>query len=108
MNAHAATQIIIARLDGSDRAAADGVCVVGSSPVLALCRALVEAGFDPAAALHVFRGDVLALLVRSIGEAARLEVASSGIGFTALRRRPPAAPNAPAATGHRARREAAA
>jgi len=49
--------------------------------VLALCRELVEAGHDPGRQLHVYRNGVLALRVRSIGEAARLSIRGDGVGF---------------------------
>lgn len=52
-----------------------------SAPVLELCRALVAAGHDPASRLDAYRGDVLCLQVRSIGEAARLEINGHGTGF---------------------------
>jgi hypothetical protein len=51
------------------------------APVPALCRALVVAGHDPHRPLHVYRGHVLALVVGSIGDGARLRVAIHGIGF---------------------------
>jgi hypothetical protein len=52
--------------------------------VCALCRRLVEAGHDPATPMEVYRGQTLALHVRSIGEAAKLTVteAESGPRFT--------------------------
>jgi hypothetical protein len=53
------------------------------SPVLKLCRKLIEGGHDPATPLHAYRGDTLCLKVRSIGEAARLRVSSGG-GFEPL------------------------
>src|SRR5262249_9799 len=59
--------------------------VQSSSPVLLLCSRLIDAGHDPATPLHVYRGDVLALRVRSIGEAVRLEVNAKGTGFIAHR-----------------------
>ena len=55
--------------------------VRASAPVLALCRELVEAGHDPACELHVYRKGVLALRVRSIGQAARLSIRGDGVGF---------------------------
>ena len=55
--------------------------VRASAPVLALCRELVEAGHDPGFQLHVYRKGVLALRVRSIGEAARLSIRGDGVGF---------------------------
>jgi hypothetical protein len=74
------------------------VTVTSSSPVLALCRKLFERGHDPARPLHAYRGDTLALRVRSIGEAARLEVNGGGTGFRPATRSgagPPIAPTAP-------------
>jgi len=58
-----------------------GIVGRGPSPVLKLCRLLVDAGHDPAAPLEAWRGGVLCLRVRSIGEAAGLRVASHGAGF---------------------------
>jgi hypothetical protein len=46
-----------------------------------LCRKLVEAGCNPATRLEAFRGETLGLKVRSIGEAAKLEIAGSGVGY---------------------------
>jgi hypothetical protein len=74
-----------AELIGSDTATALGIAVRSSSPVLALCRKLLEVGFDHTTPLEAWRGDTLCLRVSSIGEAAVLEVAPHGVGFT----RPP-------------------
>jgi hypothetical protein len=74
-------QAIRADLIGSDTAVALGLIINSSSPVLALCRALVEAGHDPAIPLEAYRGNVLCLRVRSIGEGARLELNGHGTGF---------------------------
>ena len=63
-----------AQIIGSGRCSAEGHTGRGLSPVLALCRKLVEAGFDPGLPLHAYRGDILCLTVRSIGEGARLTV----------------------------------
>jgi hypothetical protein len=70
-----------AELIGADCAAALGIEAHGSSPVFALCRALVEAGHDPATPLEAYRGETLALRVESIGQAAKLRVAPHGVGF---------------------------
>jgi hypothetical protein len=79
------TDPIEAELTGSNecraRDRARGITVRSSSPVLALCRALVGAGYDPGPPLHVYRGKMLALKVRTIGEGARLRVSGSGTGF---------------------------
>jgi hypothetical protein len=60
------------------RCIAEGIEAIAEAPVLALCRKLVEAGHDPTSPMEVYRGDVLALHVRSIGEAARLEIGRAG------------------------------
>ena len=76
--------MIRAELEGSETATAAGITVRTGSPVIALCKALVAAGHDPAEPMEVFRGSTLALRVRSIGEGARLVVAGNGVGFRRL------------------------
>jgi hypothetical protein len=67
--------MIRAELLGLSQATAPGITVSGRhAPVLSLCRALIEAGHDPAAALEAYRGTTLCLRVRSIGEGAALTV----------------------------------
>ena len=53
---------------GSDRCTALGITTIGRAPVLAVCRLLIEAGYDPATPLGVYRGEILCLRVRTIGE----------------------------------------
>ena len=65
---------IVAQITGSNRCDAEGLTVTGHAPVLAMCRRLIEAGYDPARPLHAYRGDTLCLKVRSIGEGAKLTV----------------------------------
>jgi hypothetical protein len=72
---------IRAQITGSDECAALGLVVRSSSPVLLLCRKLIAAGVDPDRQLQVYRGETVCLVVRSIGEAARLEISSGGTGF---------------------------
>src|SRR5262249_58134740 len=79
-------QAIIAELVGSNASTAAGITVVDHAPVLALCRALVTAGQDPNRPLHAYRGDVLCLRLRSIGEGARLTVEDDQHGQPRLRR----------------------
>jgi hypothetical protein len=101
---------IVAQLSDSDTCTALGLTAQSSSPILQLCRQLVAAGHDPALPLHAYRGDTLALIVRSIGEGARLEINAYGTGFRPRREAdaaPPIAPSAPARTGHRATHETA-
>ncbi|HYI26319.1 MAG TPA: hypothetical protein VD863_00555, partial [Bradyrhizobium sp.] len=85
------TQAIRAELTGSNQVAAADITVTSTTPVLLLCRQLLAAGLNPDQAVDVFRGATLALRVRSIGEAARLEIAGDGVGFRPSRQ-PDAAP----------------
>ena len=83
---------IRAELRGDNICDSCGITVRSSIPVLALCRKLVQAGHDPATPLEAYRGDVLCLRVRSIGDGARLEISGEGTGFR-QRRQPDAAPS---------------
>jgi len=76
-----ATYLINAELIGEDTCSAAGITARCSDPVLGLCRKLVAAGFDPATPLKAWRGKVLCLRVRSIGEGALLEIGGKGVGF---------------------------
>src|SRR5262245_64120594 len=57
---------LCADLVGSDICTAPAIIARSYAPVLALCRRLVEAGLDLARPLHVYGGDTLALVVRSV------------------------------------------
>lgn len=65
---------IRATLLGDNVCEAEDQTARGPTPVLALCRKLVEARFDPGRPLHAYRGEVLCLIVRSIGKGAGLTV----------------------------------
>ena len=72
---------IHAELIGSDICSALGITARGFTPVLALCGLLVTAAHDPNAPLEAWRDTVLCLKIRTIGEAADLEVRpASGSG----------------------------
>jgi hypothetical protein len=83
-----ATPKILFRQDGAIRAEivgehqceAEGLSARGPSPVLALCRLLIRAGFDPARPLLALRGHVHCLEVRSIGEGAKLTIKERPFG----------------------------
>lgn len=79
------TDLIRAEIVGDECASAFGYTVRSPSPVLALCRDLVEGGAFPHEPLEAWRGGILCLRIRSIGEAAGLEVSPHGVGF---RKRP--------------------
>jgi hypothetical protein len=69
---------IRAELVGDDIATALDITARSSTPIIRLCAMLIEAGLDPAARLHVYRGNTLALTVRSIGEGAQLVINGRG------------------------------
>jgi hypothetical protein len=71
-----------------DSASACGLTVTGTAPVLDLCRALLQAGHDPGKRLEVYRGSTLCLIVRSIGEGARLRLSTNKKGSPRLRKIP--------------------
>ena len=78
--------MIRAELSSDSYATALGVTVRSPSPVLALCRKLIEAGYDPGTPLEAYRGDTLCLRVRSIGEAARLRMDTDKTGRPVFKR----------------------
>jgi hypothetical protein len=91
---------IIAEL-GNDRCAALGTIGRGEAPALDLCRKLIELGVDPQTPLHVYRGPVLALVIRAIGEGAELTVQTDNRGIPRFQKyrirygtAPPVAPTA--------------
>jgi len=57
---------IIAQFIKSDRCSAEGLEV---APALAMCRKLLEAGYNPDRPLHCFRGKTLAMKISSIAPA---------------------------------------
>jgi hypothetical protein len=79
------TSVIRAEI-ASNACTALGITARAEAPVLALCRLLVAAGHDPGQPLHAYRGDVLCLKVRSIGEGAQLECNQTGFSVRAARR----------------------
>ena len=94
------TQAVRAELIGDDTCCAKGLTVRAHTPVLAMCRRLIEANYDPATPLHCYRGTTLCLIVTSIGDAAELRINGQGTGFKKRPQRVPTAPPlAPLAAG---------
>ena len=81
---NSAARPVRAQLIGAGRCVVDGYTTRGHAPILAMCRQLIAAGYDPRSPLLAYRGDTLALRVRSIGDAAELRVAPHGVGFERL------------------------
>lgn len=77
---------ITAELSGVDTVVCCGVTTVAAAPIITLCQELVAEGFPPSTPLMVYRDGRLALPIRSIGEAAELEIGGKGIGFTRRKR----------------------
>src|SRR5262245_50761601 len=66
---------IVAQLVGGRCTAVGlGLGAWGSAPCLALCRKLIAHGVPPETPLAVYRGEVLALRIRTVGEGAQLTV----------------------------------
>jgi hypothetical protein len=66
---------IIAQLSSDTCATALGMTVQSPSPVLALCRKLTEVStYGSSTPLEAYRGDMLCVRVRNIGEAAKLSI----------------------------------
>jgi hypothetical protein len=80
------TEPIRAEISKSYQCDAEGYTVKTSACVLAMCRKLVEAGFDPATPLHAYRGDVLCLTVSSIAWGAKHTVGDNRFGTPVLQR----------------------
>ena len=77
---------IVCQLSSDSIASALGITVQSPSPILALCRQLVASStYASSAPLEAYRGDILCLQVRSIGEAAKLEI--DGMSFRPIRGR---------------------
>jgi hypothetical protein len=79
-------RVIRAEIDKSDRCYAEGHSVRAFAPVLAMCRKLVDAGFNPATPLHAYRGDTLCLTVSSIGWGAKHTLRDGSNGAPRLAR----------------------
>jgi len=78
--------MIRAELSSDSYATALGVTVRSPSPVLALCKKLIEVStYAAETPLNAYRGRTLCLRVFGIGEAARLSVASAGNGCPIFR-----------------------
>jgi hypothetical protein len=78
---------VICSLTGSDRCSVDGLTVKHNAPVLAMCRALMDAGYDQERPLEAYRGDVLSLRVSNIGYGAKFTGEDSRSGGAPVLRR---------------------
>jgi hypothetical protein len=65
---------VIAQFIGSDLCTAEGLEVKANAPGLAMCRRLVEAGFEDSRPLHCYRGGELAMKISSIGWGAKYAI----------------------------------
>jgi hypothetical protein len=82
---------IYAQLAGASCSAL-GLTGTSAAPCLALCRALIEHGIPPDTPLAVYRGAVLALRVRSVGEGAQLQIRDNRYGTPVFKRAGAGAP----------------
>jgi hypothetical protein len=74
--------IIHAELTGDDTAICGDITAKSFTPVIRLCQLLLDAGHEPSARLHVYRGSTLTLTVKSIGDGAQLVVKGTGFRRT--------------------------
>lgn len=74
--------MIITQISSDTIATSCAIIIKAPSPVLALCRRLVAEGCDPAMPMKAYRGEILCLTIKSIGEAATLQVSGHGGGFS--------------------------
>jgi hypothetical protein len=77
---------VVCRIIGSDHCEVDDLVVRHSAPVLAMCRALIDARYDPERPLEAYRGGMLCLRISSIGHGAKFTVRDNRCGTPALRR----------------------
>ena len=77
---------IACQIIGSDRCVYGGLVVKHNAPVLAMCRKLIEAGYDPERPLEAHRGDTLCLRISSVGYGAKFTVKDDRRGTPVLRR----------------------
>jgi hypothetical protein len=78
---------VVCRIFGSDHCEVDDLVVRHSAPVLAMCRALIDADYDPERPIEAYRGDVLSLRVSSIGYGAKFTIEESRSGGAPVLRR---------------------
>jgi hypothetical protein len=79
---------ITAELSSDSYCTALGFTVRSPSPVLALCRRLIESStYAPETPMNVYRGKTLCLRVLGIGEAAQLEMSTTATGRPVFRHR---------------------
>jgi hypothetical protein len=77
---------VVCQLTGSDGCEFDGIVVKHTAPALAMCRALIDAGYDRERPLEAYRGEMLCLRISSIGHGAKFTVKDNRYGTPALRR----------------------
>ena len=89
---------IVCQIIGSDRCAFGSLVVKHHAPVLAICRMLIEAGYDPERPLEAYRGETLCLKIRTIAEGAKLTIEEGPNGPRLVPFRKTAAAKRPART----------
>lgn len=77
---------VVCQLTGPDRCEFDGIVVKHNAPVLAMCRALIDAGYDRERPVEAYRGETMCLRISSIGHGAKFTVKDNRYGTPALRR----------------------
>jgi hypothetical protein len=76
---------VACRIIGSDHCEVDGLVVKHNAPVFAMCRKLIDAGYDPELPLEAYRGEMLCLRVSSLRYGAKFTVNDNRRGTPVLR-----------------------
>jgi hypothetical protein len=83
-------QVLVGELSDDDNTCwLAGTVAVGRTPVLTACRELLARGFNPNAAIEIYRREVLALRIRTLAAGARLTVEECSDGRPRFRHHRP-------------------
>jgi hypothetical protein len=78
-------QVLIGELFGINICHLAGTVASGRTPILTACRELLARGFNPNAAIEIYRRDTLALRIRTLAAGARLTVEECSDGCPRFR-----------------------
>src|SRR6516162_5318194 len=74
------TAPVVCRIINSNCCEIDDLVVKHNAPILAMCRKLIEAGYDQDRPLEAYRGDTLCLRISSVGYGAKWTVEDNRVG----------------------------
>jgi hypothetical protein len=74
ISSQAKPDVLVGHLLDDNTCCLGDAIAVGRTPILAACRELLARGFNPNAAIEIYRRDILALRIRTLAAGARLTV----------------------------------